>query len=70
MWVTIVQDDRFVHLIHKWGKWKTVEEGQLSVANLFDRAQRFKWGNYLVQERVCSVCDKKQLHTSKTGVSP
>lgn len=42
---------------HKWGWWKETERG-----NLQRTSDREIIGNYIVQERVCTRCNFKQVH--------
>lgn len=46
-------------LWHKWGPWTEIEQGTITQGSR-------KTGNYLVQRRVCSICQKAQLNTENT----
>jgi hypothetical protein len=44
---------------HNWTKWEDINRGALSRNNI-------PVGLFLIQQRVCLNCNKKQLRTEKT----
>jgi hypothetical protein len=47
--------------LHNWSKWEDIEQG--SVIHI---KSQVIIGKYIVQERICAECNKKQLRTEKT----
>lgn len=52
--------------LHKWSKWKTIEQGDLLLTYKFQDKPAIKHGSYLVQSRSCEKCSKTQLQTERT----
>lgn len=53
--------------LHKWSNWETIEEGDIESVSKFDpNKPKLKYGNYLVQRKTCSVCNKIHLRTERT----
>lgn len=51
---------------HNWGKWETIEEGDiLRRPTIFSDIAR-TIGTFKTQQRVCTGCNKLQLRTVKT----
>lgn len=53
---------------HSWKEWKDIESGKLVMTRITDPTDSYENGNYVVQERVCLLCNKKQLRTVRTTV--
>lgn len=45
-----------IHIFHKWDKWKEIEKGDISL-----EMKSIVIGKYIIQERECDICGKKQL---------
>ena len=47
--------------IHKWSKWEDIQEG-----DVLSRTTRNVIGRYIMQQKVCQKCGKKQLRDVRT----
>ena len=50
------------HFLHIWSSWKDIERGEIAVQGTQGV------GNYLIQERVCEMCGKKQLRAQSVRI--
>jgi len=53
-------------VFHDWTNWSEIERGQIQ-ATMFGGITGNR-GNYLVQERKCMRCGKRQLDTQRTSI--
>lgn len=54
-----------MHLFCVWGPWLEVEKGEL-----LDPETKAKYGVYLIQERTCTKCGRKDRNIVETNSSP